>query len=306
MGNNVDVMERSLADLEAQYYRPAPDRSLAGIGIRYYVPRYASENLPQLDRPYVSQPDPRYRQELRAYTPPPPPFRPPVPLMERVLSGRPISPTPEDQESIKHGGRNAGHHVQGLTDIPRNMMHLSTLDDMSVPEEYSRDPQAWYDAVRRARAKWGAETALEVLTAGRFPGAAPRGAIGMNGGGRPYGPPVPPNTIVRPDGKLIQLQVGDGSGNIFRAGSTNPGSFKPQEGQTVLSYRSSFSEPYPRGEKGVVFNKEFYTESDPRKLAPGSVIIDDIPSGHVTVLKDGFNTTEKLVGAVVKREKMKK
>jgi hypothetical protein len=157
-------------------------------------------------RPYVPPPDPRYRQELRAYTPPPMPFRPPVPLMERVRAGRPISPTREDRDSIELGGRIAGHLVQGLTDIPRNMMHLSTLDEMSVPEEYSRDPQAWSDAVRRARAQWGAETALELLTAGRFQGAAPRGAIGMNGGGRPSGPPAPPNPIVGPDGKLAPRQ----------------------------------------------------------------------------------------------------
>jgi hypothetical protein len=137
--------------------------------------------------------------------------------------------------------------------------------------------------------------------AGQYPGFAvsgtPRVVLGR--------PAVssPPLFVRGPGGKLTWLEdvpttIGDGSGHIYRAGDTSPSNLTPRPGETTLSFRSSVSEPYPKG-RHVVFNKSEYRAYDPTKLAPGSVTYDKYPDGHVSVQPPPINSIEDLKRAVV-------
>jgi RHS repeat-associated protein len=90
-------------------------------------------------------------------------------------------------------------------------------------------------------------------------------------------------------------------GNIFRKGDPNPGNLTPRPGENGLSFRNSLSNPkegqpvFPPGSR--------YIEVDPSKLPPGSVIRDDNPPGHVTVLP---LPVDVLQGAVVGRGRFPK
>jgi hypothetical protein len=229
--------------------------------------------------------------------PPPPQFRPPVPLMERVLSGRLSSPTPEDQESIKLGGRIVRHIGEGLADIPRNLVHLSSLDERSVPEDFPGRPHEWPEALRRARAEAGTNAALLTLGFKRLP-SAPRNPLGV-----PGGPPVPPGMVVGPGGKLMRLEdipttFGEGNGRIYKAGDASPSNLSPRPGERYISFRRELSEPLPQGDRPI-FHKREYRAYDPKQLEPGSVTYDIHPDGHVSVEPPPVNSIEDLKGAVV-------
>jgi hypothetical protein len=82
--------------------------------------------------------------------------------------------------------------------------------------------------------------------------------------------------------------VGGGGGGgytaIYRAGDASPSNLTPRPGEKGLSFRDSKSNPYPKGARPVFPPGGKYIEVDPTRLPPGSVIPDNLPPGHVTVL----------------------
>ena len=71
---------------------------------------------------------------------------------------------------------------------------------------------------------------------------------------------------------------------IFRGGGTNPGNLTPRPSDNgTLSFRDSLSEPWPPG-KNLIFKSSEYFSVDISKLPDGSVIFDNIPPGHVSVV----------------------
>jgi hypothetical protein len=86
-----------------------------------------------------------------------------------------------------------------------------------------------------------------------------------------------------------------GGSIIYREGGQNPGNLKPQLGKEGVSFRDSLSNPYPKGKRPVFSPGHEYIEVDPSRLPPGSVIWDDVPPGHVDVVRTPPDVIRKAI-----------
>jgi RHS repeat-associated protein len=68
---------------------------------------------------------------------------------------------------------------------------------------------------------------------------------------------------------------------IYREGDPSPSNLTPGEGEDGVSYRSSLSNPIPKGLQPVFRKKYFGLET--ARLPKGSVDVDNNPPGHVTL-----------------------
>lgn len=73
---------------------------------------------------------------------------------------------------------------------------------------------------------------------------------------------------------------------IFRSGGKNPSNLKLRPGETGLSFRDSLSNPWPlkEGQRPVFPVGGEYSAYDVFRLPAGTVIFDNVPPGHVTVV----------------------
>lgn len=86
---------------------------------------------------------------------------------------------------------------------------------------------------------------------------------------------------------------------IFREGKPSPSNFRPRpKDKGFLSFRDSLSNPCTCWERPVFRPDEPYMHIDTTKLPTGSVVWDNDPPGHVSVLGVSEETFQK---AVVKR-----
>jgi hypothetical protein len=91
---------------------------------------------------------------------------------------------------------------------------------------------------------------------------------------------------------------------IYRAGNPNPSNLRPRPiDGGKLSFRDSLSNPWPLqpGQRPVFEPGDSYFALDPSSLPPGTVIPDNNPPGHVSVVEAG---SEAIKAAVVERGKL--
>ena len=81
-----------------------------------------------------------------------------------------------------------------------------------VPGEWSEADEYRLQLANRELVDWGPQTALAMLGLARFPGGAPRNALGAAGGGKMVQPDLPPqhapNFIVSPSGTTFPVPAG--------------------------------------------------------------------------------------------------
>jgi RHS repeat-associated protein len=70
---------------------------------------------------------------------------------------------------------------------------------------------------------------------------------------------------------------------IYRGGGANPGNLTVRPGESSVSFRSSLSNPMPSEGTAVLNPGKSYIAVDTGKLPPGSVVVDNVPPGHVSV-----------------------
>jgi RHS repeat-associated protein len=91
---------------------------------------------------------------------------------------------------------------------------------------------------------------------------------------------------------------------IYRSGDPNPGNLTPRpQDDGKLSFRDSLSNPWPLspGQRPVFRPGDRYLAVDATQLPAGSVIYDNVPPGHVSVV----NTPHEVIrGAVIGRGKL--
>jgi hypothetical protein len=83
------------------------------------------------------------------------------------------------------------------------------------------------------------------------------------------------------------IDVGQQVTTVFRGGGTNPGNLTPRASDNgALSFRSSLSNPWPLqpGQNPVFKPGQPYFGVDISKLPGGSVVFDNIPPGHVSII----------------------
>jgi RHS repeat-associated protein len=91
---------------------------------------------------------------------------------------------------------------------------------------------------------------------------------------------------------------------IYRAGTPSPSNLTPRAVDSgVLSFRSSLSNPINSASRPVLGPGETYIGIDTSQLPPGSVVADDVPPGHVSVV--GVSPQE-LRAAVIQRGRFPK
>lgn len=90
---------------------------------------------------------------------------------------------------------------------------------------------------------------------------------------------------------------------IYRGGTPSPSNLKARPGESSMSYRDSLSNPVPVGERPVFERGGHWFAVDTKKLPPGSVIVDNMPTGHVSAT--GV-PPETMKGAVCDRGKFPK
>jgi uncharacterized protein RhaS with RHS repeats len=89
---------------------------------------------------------------------------------------------------------------------------------------------------------------------------------------------------------LLLATMGRGKGSaeaeegiLYRAGGSNPGSFKMRSGEDAVSFRDSLSNPADAAAKPVFKPGDQFVGVDSSKLPAGSVVRDGSPPGHVSV-----------------------
>ncbi|HEU5002704.1 MAG TPA: hypothetical protein VFW71_07995 [Actinomycetota bacterium] len=91
---------------------------------------------------------------------------------------------------------------------------------------------------------------------------------------------------------------------IYREGTPRPGNLTPRAvDDGALSFRDSLSNPIGSAERPVFRPGEPYIGIDPSRLPPGSVVVDNVPPGHVSVT--GV-TVEEYLGALIERGRFPK
>ena len=89
---------------------------------------------------------------------------------------------------------------------------------------------------------------------------------------------------------------------LYREGTPRPGNLTPRPvDEGALSFRSSLSNPIDSAARPVFRPGEPYIVLDPSRLPPGSVIVDNVPPGHVSVTGA---SVEDLLAALVDRGKL--
>lgn len=87
-------------------------------------------------------------------------------------------------------------------------------------------------------------------------------------------------------------------GVIYRGGGTNPGNLTPGAGhQGQLSFRQTLSNPWPlpEGSIPVLRPGKPYFAVDVNRLPYGSVILDNMPPGHVSVINVAVETLKRAI-----------
>jgi len=82
---------------------------------------------------------------------------------------------------------------------------------------------------------------------------------------------------------------------IYRGGGRSPSNLTLREGEEALSFRSSLSNPYPSGRQPVFRPGREYIGIDTSGLPPGSVVVDNVPQGHVSVFVDDVDLLRSLI-----------
>ena len=90
---------------------------------------------------------------------------------------------------------------------------------------------------------------------------------------------------------------------IYRSGQPSPLNLKARPGEETVSFRDALSNPWPVRERPVFRPGDDDFGIDTSRLLPGSVIPDDDPPGHVSVL---HVSAEVLKDAVVERRRFPK
>ena len=82
---------------------------------------------------------------------------------------------------------------------------------------------------------------------------------------------------------------------IYRGGGRSPSNLKLRKGEDHLSFRSSLSNPYPGDPQPTMRPGREYIGIDPSGLPPGSVIVDNVPPGHVSVYVNDVDLLRSLI-----------
>jgi RHS repeat-associated protein len=115
--------------------------------------------------------------------------------------------------------------------------------------------------------------------------------------------PVVPGVVGRNAGEAVdivkRLDAGSDAlpARIYRGGDPSPSNLRPRAGEEGLSFRNSLSNPYPLPDnQRPVFEpgKPFFS-IDASGLPPGSIIPDNVPPGHVTVIDVAWEILKSLV-----------
>ncbi len=115
--------------------------------------------------------------------------------------------------------------------------------------------------------------------------------------------PVVPGVIGRNADEAVdivkRLDAGSDAlpARIYRGGDPSPSNLRPRAGEEGLSFRDSLSNPHPLPDnQRPVFEpgKPFFG-IDTSGLPPGSVIPDNVPPGHVTVIDVAWEILKSLV-----------
>ena len=75
----------------------------------------------------------------------------------------------------------------------------------------------------------------------------------------------------------------------------SPSNLKLPKGEDHLSFRSSLSNPYPGDPQPTMRPGREYVGIDPSGLPPGSVIVDNVPPGHVSVYVNDVDLLRSLI-----------
>ena len=195
-----------------------------------------------------------------------------------------------DRFGLLGGGSEGGPEEDSETYVPRPN---TNPEDGAARETLGDDV---IDTFNRAREnEQEDEAAAEAAARARDPLAnvSPEEQMAIERGACPVNPEV---------GRAIALrQIFN---RLYRAGGRNLGNFRLRPGETMISARTTLSNPWPLapGQRPVFRLGDDYVEIDPAKLPGDSFTIDVEPDGHVSITA----APEVIQNAVVARGRLPK